>query len=109
MGDFWGVDKADPEIDDDIGISLAMANTKKGVKVLNDISDQVFMEQRDIQLAIPKQLNLRTPPTPPKNRQNFWNDYCHKGGELVLKKYTTFGYKNRIKSSLSKFKRKLFA
>ena len=102
MGDFWGLEKAAPEIDDDIGISLAMANAEKGLNILTAISAQVDMEPRTIELAVPRQVNLRTPPTPPKQRAAFWNDYARKGGRYVLRKYTVFGPANRAKQMISK-------
>ena len=38
MGDFWGIDKIEPEIDDDIGISLAIVNTDKRTILVEGIA-----------------------------------------------------------------------
>ena len=68
LGDFWGLDKVDNCIDDDTGISLAIVNTEKGSGLLRKISNDVFIERRDIDLAIPRQINLNNAPAEPKKK-----------------------------------------
>ena len=103
MGDFWGVDKIDPDIDDDKGISLAIINTSKGATIISAIKDKIYFEERNIEAAIPRQRNLRNAPVPPPNREAFWNDYFTRGADYVLKKYTTFGLRMRLKRTIGKF------
>ena len=62
MGDFWGIDKIEPEIDDDIGISLAIVNTDKGARLMEGIAPQIYAEERNIDMAVPRQINLRSAP-----------------------------------------------
>ena len=106
LGDFWGLDKVDNCIDDDTGISLAIVNTEKGSGLLRKISNDVFMERRDIDLAIPRQINLKNPPAEPKKRKQFWDDYVNKGGEYTLKKYTTFGLYRKLRSKIGRLLRR---
>lgn len=102
MGDFWGIDKAEPEIDDDIGISLAIVNTEKGAGLMERIGTQVYAEQRNMDMAVPRQINLRSAPVPPKNRGMFWDEYARNGGACVLRKYTTFGLAKKIRFKCAK-------
>ena len=106
LGDFWGLDKVDNCIDDDTGISLAIVNTEKGSGLLRKISNDVFIERRDIDLAIPRQINLNNAPAEPKKRKQFWDDYVNKGGEYTLKKYTTFGLYRKLRSKIGRLLRR---
>lgn len=96
MGDFWGIEKKDPKIDDDKGISIAIVNTEKGQKLIDAIKNKIYIEKRDLDIAVPKQINLQRPPLKPREREKFWNDYVKKGSEYTLKKYTTFGLKEKV-------------
>ena len=49
VGDFWGVEKVAPSLDDDRGTSLIMCNTAKGTDFIDSIKDR--MEMRAIELA----------------------------------------------------------
>ena len=97
MGDFWGIDKIEPEIDDDIGISLAIVNTDKGARLMEGIAPQIYAEERNIDMAVPRQINLRSAPVPPKKRDLFWDEYANRGGFCVLRRYTKFGLAKRIR------------
>lgn len=44
LGDFWGIDKIEPKIDDDQGMNLVLINTEKGNKFLEDINCESFIE-----------------------------------------------------------------
>ena len=49
VGDFWGVEKVAPSLDDDRGTSLIMCNTPKGGAFIESIKER--MDMRTIQLA----------------------------------------------------------
>jgi [citrate (pro-3S)-lyase] ligase len=46
IGDFWGVEKINPSWNDKKGTSLALVNTKKGAKLLEDIRDRAILCER---------------------------------------------------------------
>lgn len=106
LGDFWGIDKVDPQVDDDIGISYISVNTEKGETLLNEIADKITMEERGQDLAIQRQINLKRAPEKPKKYDLFWKEYKRFGAEYVLKKYTVFGVKNKIRFKLKKLLQK---
>lgn len=105
VGDFWGLN--DPIIDDDRGISLVMLNTKKGKYIFDKISEQINFELRNIEIAVARQINLRSAPLKPSNRECFWNDWRHCGAEYALRKYTVFGRRNYIKRKMIRFLRQV--
>lgn len=98
VGDFWGIN--DPEIDDDRGISFVMLNSSKGEFLFNNVSEELNIEKRSLEIAISKQINLRNPPLKPYTRELFWDDWQQKGADYALQKYTTFGKWNHLKRKI---------
>lgn len=45
LGDFWGIEKIDKELDMKDGVSVVVCNTSKGLKSVNDISTKVFKKE----------------------------------------------------------------
>lgn len=77
IGDFWGIDKILPEINDNKGVSLVLCNTQKGFNVINKINnfvgikkecdyDKMFNAVKDINWALYK------PGIKPMNRDVFF-------------------------------------
>lgn len=106
LGDFWGIDQVEPEIDDDLGISFVSVNTQKGQDFISSVTDKIMMEEREINLAIPRQINLRKAAEKPEKYELFWEEYKKFGSEYILKKYTTFGMKNKIRCLMKKIFKK---
>ena len=46
------------------------------------------------------QPNLKEPSKPSSRRNEFWNDYYKDGFKYILKKYTGYGVKNKIKRKI---------
>lgn len=102
IGDFWGINTVAPEIDDDEGISFLEVNTEKGNKLIRQVLDKVLIEEREISLAVPKQINLQHAPSKPSGYDRFWADYISNGSEYVLKNYTKFGLGYRIRLNVKR-------
>lgn len=49
LGDFWGVEKHHPMLDDDIGISALMLNTSKGVEAFDSIRELLTCEMSTVE------------------------------------------------------------
>ncbi len=77
IGDYWGVEKYHPELDDDKGISLVMVNTDKGLALLEEI------KQKGTFVAVSReecmQPNLITPARDYGGRDLFWRSYKRYG------------------------------
>lgn len=109
LGDFWGWEKTDPEINsDNKGVSLALINTKKG--------EELFEAVKKSMLVIPARLddclqpNLQSPSILDKRRKHFERDYKKRGFEYVLKKYTRDSlfhscrfFARRVKRAIKKY------
>ena len=52
LADFWGIEKVFPEMDDDKGISLVLANSDKGQAIFSEISENIYYRPVDIDEAI---------------------------------------------------------
>lgn len=47
IGDFWGVEKIEPELNEKLGISIFMVNTEKAQKELKQIEDTIDLKRVD--------------------------------------------------------------
>lgn len=89
IGDFWGIEKAQPEFDDNKGISLVIINGKKGIDYLNKIRDSV--EVKECVQGECMQEPLITPYSEPHDREKFWEEYAKNPFSYIVRKY---GQKN---------------
>lgn len=77
LGDFWGIDKVDPEFDSNDGISLVMVNSAKGERLFSSISDQI--EKREYDLCVLDYNQTKENNKPYKFRKNFFKLYNRYG------------------------------
>lgn len=105
IADYWGIEKAAPDFDDNKGVSLALINNEKGKEVFDAIKGRV--KWRETRLEDSMQPPLIAPFPEPRNRKNFWNDFENKDFNYIVKKYGGTGIKNKIKNALRRIKRKL--
>lgn len=52
VGDYWGIHKFNPDMDDDKGCSLVIVNSEKGEKLLCDIEERCTVVQTPLSFAI---------------------------------------------------------
>ena len=105
IGDFWGIEKCMPEMDDNKGVSLVIVNTVKGEKVFEQIKASICFKQSNPADCL--QYNLQQPTKQPLKRDQFWKDYQTKGFVYVSKKYIGYGSLGRIKSLVAKILRRI--
>lgn len=98
IGDFWGIEKTMPEIDDNKGISLALVNTVKGEQVFEEIKEDIVFWENKIEDSL--QHNLVLPTKKPLKREIFWKDYYNHGFLVIAKKYGGYNYKSFIRSKI---------
>ena len=77
IGDFWGVERVLPELDDDKGVSLVLVNSEKGEKLFDEIKNETEYIKINIEDCL--QPNLQRPTRMPENRALFWESYKEKG------------------------------
>ncbi len=81
MCDFWGIERAHPEIITEKGVSALLINSNKGIGFLNDLTQHLSLTKSNLEIVRyeNEQLNY---PTPKSNSR-----------ESILKKWRDEGYK----------------
>lgn len=105
IADYWGIEKAAPEFDDNKGVSLVLINNEKGRFVFDAIKDQVKWQETRLEVSM--QPSLIAPFPKPENRKNFWSDFKYRNFAYIAKKYGGAGIGNEIKQVLRRIKRKM--
>ena len=93
IGDYWGIENAAPEFDDNKGVSLVLVNNQRGEEFLEQVKGSLLWKQTA--LADSMQLSLVRAFKSPRGRARFWQDfrelsfdqlvYRHCGGGIVSK------------------------
>lgn len=97
IGDFWGIDKTHPEINDNRGVSLLLINTEKGKSAFDLVRENAIVIESDKDSC--KQQALINPAQQRVNLDAFWSDYEKFGFDYIVEKYA-----KRSKISLLKIK-----
>lgn len=74
LGDFWGIEKFNPALDDDKGTSLILANTPKGAEFLEACKADLEIHRADLSSAARENPSLVGPSNPHKNRDRFFSE-----------------------------------
>lgn len=99
IGDAWGIDKANPEFNDDNGVSIVLVNTEKALALFDSI-----------QCATTKVVNISDYMQPPfqyahkspDNREDFWKYYRDHSFKQVVEKYKNEVRMRKIKQTLKR-------
>lgn len=97
LGDFWGIEKHMPQLDDNKGVSFIMANTEKGEKVVKLIHTADVLP---VLCEWTEQPHLFHPVHSPDGREEFWRFYQKNGFSKMAVKYLNAGKLKRMLSSL---------
>ena len=90
LGDFWGLDKNSLIYDDEKkGISVVLANTEKGLKIIKQILEDCRYEKRTIDEACKMNSQLNEPMKKSKKY------------EIYLKEYPKYGFKKTMNDMLT--------
>lgn len=97
IGDYWGIDKTHPELNDNKGLSVVLVNTQKGYDVFLRVADRAKVLETKAEDAV--QTALQHNAKPKIDNAVFWQEYQEKGFDFIIKKYGM-----RSKASLLKVK-----
>lgn len=100
IGDFWGIEKCMPDFDDNMGVSLVLVNSAKGMNLFQKISKNLGYRESTIRDCL--QWNLHTPTALSPQRDQFWKDYWDRGFEFVLKQYAGYSLWGQLKAKVIK-------
>lgn len=98
IADYWGIEKAAPEFDDNKGVSLILVNNEKGEKLFDSIKEDIIWKATRLEDSMQPPLKESFPR--PKERNQFWHDVACMEFEKVAKKYGNYGMKNKIKNKI---------
>lgn len=109
IGDFWGIESVMPDFPYRESVSEIIVNTAKGQEIIKEI-EKLSRRQPDIVMEaclsedyLKYQRNLNAPTRKPVDTEQFREDYKRFGYEYIIKKYTGYSWKGRIKHCVVRF------
>lgn len=116
LGDFWGIRKVHPEymlgcggeLSDEKGISCVIANTPKGIRVLNELKDGLVLCESTFEKAAQNNPQLRAPSVRSGQRNEALEQYLSRGYQALEERFTQrLGYKIHLLNLFEKLPRKM--
>ena len=98
IADYWGIEKAAPNFNDNKGVSLVLINNVKGIEFFNKIKADVDYKITDLENSM--QPPLIRPFSEPVNRKKFWDDYYTMPFSNLINKYAKYGKKYIIYNTI---------
>lgn len=109
LADFWGIEKYDKNLDNNIGTSLIILNSKKGEKYFDKVKDHFEYHSLPLESAFDGNIALHKPIDKPTiDRGSFFRDLDQNDFNFVVKKYFPLdekhlSLKTKIKNALKPF------
>lgn len=92
IGDYWGIEKIHPELDDDTGVSLVLINTDRGEKLFKAAAEKLSVMETALEDCL--QPNLMKPTEKPEEYEDFWKCVKTEGMWETAAMYTGFNMGN---------------
>ena len=105
IADYWGIEKAAPEFDDNKGVSLVLVNNEKADSIFENV--KIELKWKSTRIEDSMQPPLKAPFPKPEGREQFWNDVNDKSFSYIARAYGDNGTANYIKKVLRRAKRKI--
>ena len=96
MGDFWGVEKVCPEMNDKNGVSLIIVWNAKGKWLIDEVEDSVIFKEVDFQQAIRFNTPLYKSVDRPSYRDSFYIDLETRPFDEMIDKYGKAGFSDKL-------------
>lgn len=109
LGDYWGVQYKYKHLADNKGISLILLNSEQGKFLINQIKNNIYIENTDLDYAIERNPCIVKSVSEDPNRNNFFKELDKESLENLQEKYfkPAETKKNPITRFLSRIRRKL--
>jgi len=88
IGDYWGIQQAHPELDDDMGTSVVLVHTQKGRECWSEIQGMMNLTPSSFELAFVHNPSLRFSMELPPRRDGFFKELGIVSLRRLVKKYT---------------------
>lgn len=109
IGDSWGIDRIDPQFQDDRGTSVVILHSQKGKGIFTDIKEFIFCSLYDLEKVLPSNSKSRLSVEAHVNRSRFFKHFREECTFTDLLKMLKISFidkiKKKIKSELIKWKR----
>ena len=105
LGDFWGIEKIAPELDDDKGTSLIIIRTINGQKLFDSVKEQLTYKNVDYQQAVKANSSEYKSVLRPYERDLFYQDLNQISFDKLIFKYANYKkyyIKQQIKKTIKK-------
>ena len=89
IGDFWGIEKINKAIDDDMGLSALIVNTEKGIQWFNAIKGNLNFFETKVDDIVAGNFNLVRPKEAHPNRERFLSYIENHTLNDAIKKYSS--------------------
>ncbi|MDE7363397.1 MAG: Coenzyme F420 hydrogenase/dehydrogenase, beta subunit C-terminal domain [Ruminococcus sp.] len=98
IADYWGIDRAAPDMNDNKGISLVLVNSQLGREYFDRVRSE--LEYRETALEDSLQPPLKAPFPPAADREQFWDDFRNRPFRYIVKKYGTVSFMSKLKKKI---------
>ena len=104
MGDYWGIEKAHPEIETKNGVSVLLVNSQKGIELIEDLKKYLDLTESSFELARKQNGQLNRPTAKGNKREEILRTWRDGGYHAVAKEYYRVNkiaiWKSKIKMML---------
>ncbi len=87
LGDYWGIEKIDPDNNNYQGVSAIIVNTETGKRLLEKVSGEVQLAESTFEKVSIQNSNLLHPTSKNQLREVIYTEYQKYGYEYIAKKY----------------------
>ncbi len=102
IADYWGIEKVDPNMDNNVGTSMMLLNSNKGIAYFEKVKDKLEWEETKFETILPGNIALTKPIEPAKiDRKSFFEDLDKGTFEDVTAKYfplSAYGHSSSLKT-----------
>lgn len=100
LGDFWGIEKAAPELDDGRGVSLVLLHTAKGCEAFDRLRPELTCRGTDLTAALAGNLSMLRSAPRPHQRETFFTDLARLPFPTLARWYVPVTTKERALAML---------
>lgn len=102
LGDFWKIDK---ELDDDSGTSLILCNNNKGLEVINNINERLFLKKMSVDETFHGNKCINECVSINKKSTKFLKKVSGENFTYLVKKYSKVGLTTKILNKIKRMRR----
>ncbi len=96
LGDFWGIEKICPELNDGKGVSLVLIRSSKGKRLIDKVEGEILLKEVSYENAIQYNVSEYTSTKIPENREEFFYDMNELEFKKLAKKYLPLSFRSKV-------------